>query len=108
MNKRKVGNDCFQLNGNRSYHELSPQRFFTGVIMVCKMTSYQAESYTGMMSSDVLAFIYWLFFGNNLDDIDLEISLKGSLLDVSIQEEAGGQFTCDICDTRHSKKINLK
>ena len=45
---------------------------------------------------------------HNLEDIDFENPSDRSILNVSIQEEVGEQFTCGICDASYSKKTNLK
>ena len=45
---------------------------------------------------------------HNLDDLEFEDPLDGSLLDVSYQEEVGEQYTCGICDASYSTKQHLK
>ena len=52
MNQRKVVNHCYRLNGNLIFPH---SKIFSALIMVCKLTTCDVESLTGMVSSCVLA-----------------------------------------------------
>ena len=44
---------------------------------------------------------------HNLEDIDFENPLNGSILDISVHEKVAEQYTCDMSDLSYFKKSNI-